>query len=163
VFINNAEYFCSRCGVHYKLSKAFLNNYFQRYESPLASKILIDKSEDTYTINIPNGSEKHNAFAILFSGMFVLFGSFVIFFTKAAFIFASLLLIIGFLHLFVFFFTYYGSVFITLNEKDVIMKRTFFKISHTKKKNFIKLKSVFEFKISDSIDGIKLDFGNSFN
>ena len=40
MFINNAEYYCPKCKVHYKLSKSYIDDYFHRYESPIDSEII---------------------------------------------------------------------------------------------------------------------------
>ncbi len=161
IFIDTKEYYCLKCGIQYKLSAEYINNYFHRYSSPIHSKILIDKSDNIYTIKIPNGEDNSHAIVS------VLFVFFSLLLAYSLFIGGFLLLSIVFLLLVVFLliatlFLIFGSVFISLSPKFVSVKRTLFGVSHTKRKPLKELQSIFIFLIGKNIEGIKLDFGNTF-
>jgi len=159
IYISQAEYFCSKCNKQYKLTQKFIDNYFHRYNSPVNSKIIVNKTEDTYSIKIPNGSKK--AHVIFFLLNYVILSYFTYLFIKFGILYWSILFV--FLNLYLLLFALFGSTIILLNKKHITIKQNLFGLVKVKRKLTKDLTTIYYIKYSNFLNGIKLDFGKIFN
>jgi len=158
IFLSREEYFCQRCNKHYQISPKYINEMNFRFERPLDSVVVFNKTNEIFTLSIPKDSTLlTNIFS--FKIALVLFWITVLFIPMGVSIPSIILGGISFIFfLFKALFVAYAETKLSFSKEKVTLSRKLFKIKRTQKRLTEDFIRVFNLQHGEFVNVIAIEF-----